>query len=108
LLLAVTRCREDVTPESAIADSQGDAVQPGGRVQLGQGLDDSGPPWHLEARSVVGDVEHRVSLVCPHLGGIVNWNDADDSWECPLDGSCFAPDGTLLEGPATRGLTAAQ
>jgi glycine/D-amino acid oxidase-like deaminating enzyme len=68
----------------------------------------SGPPWHLEARSVVDGVERRVSPVCPHLGGIVNWNDADESWECPLHGSRFAPDGTLLEGPATRNLTAAQ
>ncbi|HEY6646174.1 MAG TPA: FAD-dependent oxidoreductase [Mycobacterium sp.] len=68
----------------------------------------SGPPWDLEARCVVDGVEHRVSPVCPHLGGIVNWNDADESWECPLHGSRFAPDGTLLEGPATRNLTAAQ
>lgn len=68
----------------------------------------SGPPWDLEARSVVDGREYRVSPVCPHLGGIVNWNDADESWECPLHGSRFAPDGTLLEGPATRNLTAAQ
>ena len=33
---------------------------------------------------------------------------ADEAWECPLHGSRFAPDGTLLEGPATRNLTAAQ
>jgi glycine/D-amino acid oxidase-like deaminating enzyme len=68
----------------------------------------SGPPWRLEARSVVDGVEHRVSPVCPHLGGIVNWNDADESWECPLHGSRFAPDGSLLEGPATRDLTASR
>jgi glycine/D-amino acid oxidase-like deaminating enzyme len=68
----------------------------------------TGPPWHLEARSIVDGVEHCVSPVCPHLGGIVNWNDADESWECPLHGSRFAPDGTLLEGPATRNLTAAR
>jgi glycine/D-amino acid oxidase-like deaminating enzyme len=68
----------------------------------------SGPPWDLEARSVVDGKEYRVSPVCPHLGGIVNWNDADETWECPLHGSRFAPDGTLLEGPATRNLTAAQ
>jgi len=68
----------------------------------------SGPPWDLEARCVVNGVEHRVSPVCPHLGGIVNWNDADESWECPLHGSRFAPDGTLLEGPATRNLTGAR
>src|ERR1700759_2547977 len=65
-----------------------------------------GPPWHLEARCRVDGTEHRVSPVCPHLGGIVNWNDADKAWECPLHGSRFAPDGTLLEGPATRDLTA--
>lgn len=65
----------------------------------------SGPPWHLEARCRVDGTEYRVSPVCPHLGGIVNWNDADKAWECPLHGSRFAPDGTLLEGPATRDLT---
>jgi glycine/D-amino acid oxidase-like deaminating enzyme len=68
----------------------------------------SGPPWHLEARCRVDGVEHTVSPVCPHLGGIVNWNDADQAWECPLHGSRFAPDGTLLEGPATTDLTASR
>jgi glycine/D-amino acid oxidase-like deaminating enzyme len=72
----------------------------------GEGGVVSGPPWHLEARCQVDGVEHRISPVCPHLGGIVNWNDADEAWECPLHGSRFAPDGTLLEGPATSDLTA--
>ncbi len=66
----------------------------------------SGPPWHLQARCAIDGVQHQVSPVCPHLGGIVNFNDATKSWECPLHGSRFAPDGALLEGPATRGLTA--
>lgn len=65
----------------------------------------SGPPWHLRADSVVDGVARTVSPVCPHLGGVVRWNDADRAWECPLHGSRFAPDGELLEGPATRGLT---
>lgn len=65
----------------------------------------SGPPWNLKAQCSIDGVQHQVSPVCPHLGGIVNWNDADKSWECPLHGSRFAPDGTLLEGPATHGLT---
>jgi glycine/D-amino acid oxidase-like deaminating enzyme len=83
-----------ITPVTRIADR---TPKSGGVV--------SGPPWALEARSVVDGVEHRVSPVCPHLGGIVNWNDSDETWECPLHGSRFAPDGTLLEGPATRDLT---
>jgi nitrite reductase/ring-hydroxylating ferredoxin subunit len=63
-----------------------------------------GPPWHLCADSVVDGTYRSVSPVCPHLGGIVRWNDADRAWECPLHGSRFAPDGALLDGPATRDL----
>jgi len=46
-------------------------------------------------RCRVGGVEHEVGAVCPHLGGILAWNDAAASWDCPLHGSRFAPDGTL-------------
>jgi glycine/D-amino acid oxidase-like deaminating enzyme len=66
----------------------------------------TGLPWHLQAQCAIDGVRHQVSPVCPHLGGIVNFNDVTEAWECPLHGSRFAPDGTLLEGPATRGLTA--
>ncbi len=56
-------------------------------------------------RCTVDGVTHQVSAVCPHLGGIVRWNDAERSWDCPLHGSRFAADGTVLEGPATLGLS---
>ena len=38
----------------------------------------TGLPWHLEARCGVDGAQHRVSPVCPHLGGIMNWNDIDN------------------------------
>lgn len=56
----------------------------------------------------VSNVDGRicaVSAVCPHLGGVVTWNNAESSWDCPLHGSRFAANGDRLEGPATRGLT---
>jgi glycine/D-amino acid oxidase-like deaminating enzyme/nitrite reductase/ring-hydroxylating ferredoxin subunit len=56
------------------------------------------------ATSRVDGCERSVSAVCPHLGGIVRWNDVERSWDCPLHGSRFEVDGTLIEGPATRGL----
>lgn len=40
--------------------------------------------------------------ICPHMGGVLRWNDAEQSWDCPLHGSRFAPDGSVLEGPAQR------
>lgn len=45
-----------------------------------------------------------VSARCPHMGCTVAWNAGEQSWDCPCHGSRFAPDGSLLEGPAHEGL----
>jgi glycine/D-amino acid oxidase-like deaminating enzyme/nitrite reductase/ring-hydroxylating ferredoxin subunit len=42
--------------------------------------------------------------VCPHLGGIVAWNHAENTWDCPAHGSRFDPLGTVLNGPANENL----
>lgn len=57
--------------------------------------------------TAVSTVEGKVcavSATCPHLGGIVTWNSAERSWDCPLHGSRFDARGRLLEGPATSDL----
>lgn len=47
---------------------------------------------------------HTVSAVCPHLGCILAWNNAEKSWDCPCHGSRFGCDGGLLHGPAVTDL----
>ena len=59
---------------------------------------------HPVAVSSVDGQTRAVSAVCPHLGGVVTWNDADRTWDCPLHASRFAPDGTRIEGPAVDDL----
>ena len=46
----------------------------------------------------------ELTRVCTHLGGVVRWNDAEGSWDCPVHGSRFSPDGSVLCGPAADGL----
>jgi glycine/D-amino acid oxidase-like deaminating enzyme/nitrite reductase/ring-hydroxylating ferredoxin subunit len=47
---------------------------------------------------------HAVSARCTHLGCLVQWNNAERSWDCPCHGSRFGLDGTVLEGPAVHRL----
>jgi Rieske Fe-S protein len=76
---------------------------PVARPEEGQGVVASrgGRPVGI---STVEGTTRAVSAVCTHLGGVLSWNDAECTWDCPLHASRFAPDGTRIEGPATRDL----
>ena len=47
---------------------------------------------------------HERSAVCPHLGCLVGWNDAEKTWDCPCHGSRFDREGRVISGPANRDL----
>jgi len=51
---------------------------------------------------------HAQSAVCPHLGGLVRWNPAEQTWDCPCHGSRFTPTGEAIHGPAATGLSKAE
>jgi nitrite reductase/ring-hydroxylating ferredoxin subunit len=57
----------------------------------------------VASRLITGSAQ-RATPRCTHLGGRLRWNAVERTWDCPLHGSRFAPDGCLLEGPATRNL----
>lgn len=54
-------------------------------------------------RNNAGFIEY-MSAVCPHLAGVLVWNSAEKSWDCPCHGSRFDCHGKVLEGPANTNL----
>lgn len=47
---------------------------------------------------------HAVSRVCTHIGCVVQWNNAEKTWDCPCHGSRFDTQGRVLHGPAVKDL----
>lgn len=69
-------------------------------VKLGEGkvveVDDE--KWAVY-KDETGQV-HCQSAVCTHMDCIVDWNEAEKSWDCPCHGSRFEATGDVIEGPA--------
>lgn len=47
---------------------------------------------------------HKFSAICPHLFGLVRWNDCEKSFDCPCHGSRFSKEGKVINGPANQNL----
>jgi cytochrome b6-f complex iron-sulfur subunit len=60
------------------------------------------PPGRAVALFRDGKGVHAVSTICTHLGCIVK--PTTEGFECPCHGSRFAPDGSVVKGPAPRAL----
>lgn len=58
---------------------------------------------HAVHRDENGEL-HVVSAVCPHMGCIVHFNTAEQTWDCPCHGSRFTTAGDVIEGPAINPL----
>ena len=59
---------------------------------------------HVAVSRDAHGVVRAVSARCTHLRCLVSWNAEAVSWDCECHGSRFAPDGTVLHGPATEPL----
>ncbi len=51
---------------------------------------------------------HECSAVCPHLGGVVRWNSAELTWDCPCHGSRFDKFGVVIHSPSNQNLGPAE
>jgi nitrite reductase/ring-hydroxylating ferredoxin subunit len=74
----------DVSSESGIAPGSGAVVRRG-----------------LRKLAIYRDTNgrlHSCSAVCPHLGCLVAWNSAEQSWDCGCHGSRFDSSGRILRG----------
>ena len=49
--------------------------------------------------------QHQYTAVCPHFGCIVQWNQVDQTFNCPCHGAGFTKEGKVIQGPATTDLT---
>jgi glycine/D-amino acid oxidase-like deaminating enzyme/nitrite reductase/ring-hydroxylating ferredoxin subunit len=80
----------------------------------GKGSTGAPAPGHGEVRTVGGQkaavatdaqgVVHAVRATCTHLGCLVRFNSAEQTWDCPCHGSRFTIDGSVLDGPAIEPL----
>jgi Rieske Fe-S protein len=50
-------------------------------------------------RDATGSVSLR-SAICTHMGCVVGWNTAEQTWDCPCHGSRFKTSGEVISGPA--------
>ena len=82
----------------------GGEVQSAVDIPVGHGaVVRSGLSKHAVYKDEKGQV-HELSAVCPHLGGIVQWNPGEKTWDCPCHGSRFGCTGEVQHGPAVEGL----
>ena len=71
-------------------------------VKRGEGkiIERDGEPVAV-SRGRDGSVK-MVSAICTHMGCLVDWNEAEKTWDCPCHGSRFMPDGSVIAGPAEQ------
>ncbi|WP_248309799.1 Rieske 2Fe-2S domain-containing protein [Bosea sp. Tri-44] len=71
-----------------------DELEPGQGAIVRDGL------TKIAAYRAEDGTHYQRSAVRTHLGCHLQWNSLETCWDCPCHGSHFAPDGSVLNGPA--------
>jgi Rieske Fe-S protein len=51
-----------------------------------------------------GKSVYAFALACPHQNTALKWDEGNNRFQCPKHKSKYRPDGTFIEGRATRGM----
>jgi 3-phenylpropionate/trans-cinnamate dioxygenase ferredoxin reductase subunit len=89
-LLAGRLLEADRTPASQLAAGEGRVLE----TQEGK---------LAVYREETGELQ-ALSPICTHLRCVVEFNDAEKTWDCPCHGSRFDTAGQVIRGPARRPL----
>lgn len=76
------------------------------RLQPGDGVVGNLDGVHTAVCRDKHGCEHRLSPICTHMGGTLEWNAAEQTWDCPVHGGRFTADGQRLYGPPDSSLEA--
>lgn len=88
--IIVDRIKEEKIDEDDIKNGSGGIVDINGN-KVGIYKDEEGRKYYIKP-------------VCTHLGCILEWNDADKTWDCPCHGSRFDRCGKNISVPAVKDL----
>lgn len=73
-------------------------------LQAGEGIVGKSDGQHAAVcRDESGKI-NRCSPICKHAGGVVRWNAAAQTWDCPVHGGRYMADGSRLYGPPIESL----
>jgi glycine/D-amino acid oxidase-like deaminating enzyme/nitrite reductase/ring-hydroxylating ferredoxin subunit len=75
------------------------------KLNPGEGIVGDVDGKHTAVCRDTGGCVHRLSPICSHMGGVVRWNEVEQTWDCPVHGGRFAADGKRLYGPPENDLT---
>jgi Rieske Fe-S protein len=85
-----------LAPQTAAPPSHSYPVPPSDGVQIDR-----------KSEVILVRWDHAVyafNLACPHQNVALRWNEKDRRFKCPKHNSRYEPDGTFVDGRATRGL----
>ncbi|WP_339750004.1 FAD-dependent oxidoreductase, partial [uncultured Rubinisphaera sp.] len=91
------------------AGNLAERVLPAEEIEVGQLQSGEGAVGKVEGKftAICRDQNgcfHSHSPVCTHMGGVVHWNAAEQTWDCPFHGGRFTASGERLYGPPEKKL----